>query len=59
MIPCETKYTINIKEESVEFIQSSSGYIKVQPYPDRWWEPIEAVKYYKLIARLIEKEFVK
>jgi len=59
MKPYETKYTIDIKEVPVEFIQSGGGAIKVQPYADRWWEPVEAIKYYKLIARAIEKEFLK
>ena len=59
MIPYETRYTVDIKEVPVEFIKSSSGHIKVQPYADRWWEPVEAIKYYKLIARAIEKEFLK
>lgn len=59
MIPYETRYSIDIKEVNVEFVKSSTGHIKIKPYAERWWEPEEAVKYYKLIARMIEKEFIK
>jgi len=62
MVPYEIKYNCNIGRsqdcETCEFVLSSSRHIKVIPYVERWRTPKDAIKYYKGIMAVIEREFI-